>query len=41
MDIEVDGIVGKATTFELIEKAGEHFKPDYWMTKLEIWMGFD
>jgi len=41
MGITVDGIVGKATTFELIDNAGEHFKPDYWLTKLEIWMGFD
>ncbi len=41
MGITVDGRVGKITMFELIEKAGEHFNSDYWMTKLEIWMGFD
>jgi len=41
MGIAVDGIVGKATTFELIEKAGEHFTSEYWMSKLQIWMGFD
>ena len=41
MGITIDGIVGKGTTFELIEKAGEHFSSAYWNTKLEVWMRFE
>ena len=40
-NLVVDGIVGRNTTFELIENAGEVFDSDYWWGKLEIWMAFE
>ncbi len=40
MGLETDGVIGKFSTFELIEKSGEHFTSSYWQSKLEIYMAY-
>jgi hypothetical protein len=36
-----DGVIGKLTTFDLITKAVNHFTPDYWMKKLQVYMAYE
>lgn len=38
--ITVDGKVGKQTTFELINEAGQHYTKEHWKTKLQIYVSF-
>jgi len=37
----VDGKVGKDTTTALIIRAGEHYSPEFWKTKLQIYMAYE